>query len=210
MIDCYVEGLQFGSCSCAYGCPCQFEALPTHGYCEGYEAVRVDKGHFGDIDLSGTLIAAIYSWPGPIFEGKGRFQAIIGEGATDEQRDALTRILHGEETVEAATLWWVLHDMSDTVFETLFNPIEFEADMETRIGRVVIPGVVTGTAEPIRSPVDGAEHRVRIDIPDGIEFEFAEMASGTTLATGDISFDQKDSFSQFSHLRHSNNGVYRD
>ena len=31
MIDWNVEGLQFGSCSCAYGCPCQFEAdMETH------------------------------------------------------------------------------------------------------------------------------------------------------------------------------------
>ncbi len=210
MIDWYVEGLQFGNCSCAYGCPCQFEALPTLGYCEGFEAVRIDKGHFGDIDLAGTTIAALYSWPGPIFEGKGRFQAIIGEGATDAQRDALTRVLHGEETVEAATHWWVFHAMSDTVYETLVKPIEFEADMESRIGRVAIPGVIEASAEPIKSPVDGSEHRVRIDIPDGIEFEFAEMGSGTALATGEISFDQKGTFAQFSHLRHSNNGVYRD
>jgi hypothetical protein len=112
--------------------------------------------------------------------------------------------------VEAATHWWVFHAMSDTVYDTLIKPIEFEADLETRIAKVIIPGVVQATAEPIRSPVDGAEHRVRIDIPDGIEFEFAEMGSGTTLASGDISFDQKGTFAQFSHLRHSNNGVYRD
>ena len=210
MIDWYVEGLQFGSCSCAYGCPCQFEALPTHGHCEGFEAVRIDKGHFGDIDLSGTTVAALYSWPGPIFEGKGRFQAIIGEGASEQQRDALARVLHGEETVEAATHWWVFHAMSDTVYETLVRPIEFTADMETRTARVIIPGLVQSSAEPIKSPVDGAEHRVRIDIPDGIEFEFAEMGSASTRATGEISFEQVDTFAQFSHLRHSNNGVYRD
>jgi len=210
MIDWYVAGLQFGSCSCAYGCPCQFEALPTHGYCEGFEAVRIDTGHFGDVDLSGTSVAAFYSWPGPIFEGKGRFQAIIGEGATAEQCDALTKVLHGEETVEAATHWWVFHAMSDTVYETLVRPIQFEADIESRTANVVIPGLVEATAEPIRSPVDGAEHRVRIDIPDGIEFEFAEMGSATTRATGEISFDQKETFAQFSHLRHSGNGVYRD
>jgi hypothetical protein len=209
MIDWYVEGLQFGSCSCAYGCPCQFEALPTQGYCEGFEAVRIDTGHFGEIDLSGTTIAAVYSWPGPIFEGKGRFQAIIGEGASDEQCDALTRVLHGEETVEAATHWWVFHAMSDTVFDTLVRPIQFEADMESRTANIVIPGLVKARGEPIRSPVDGAEHRVRIDIPDGIEFEFAEMGSATTSATGEISFEQKGTFAQFSHLRHSGNGVYR-
>lgn len=209
MIDWYVEGLQFGTCNCAYGCPCQFEALPTHGHCEGFEAVRIDTGHFGDVDLSKTLVAALYSWPGPIFEGGGQFQAIVGEGASELQRDALTRILCGEETEEAATHWWVFHAMSDTVHEALVKPIEFEADIESRTARVVIPGLLESSAQPIRSPVDGSEHRVRIDIPDGIEFEFAEMASGTTRSNGAISLDQKDCFAQLSRLRHSGNGVYR-
>jgi hypothetical protein len=210
MIDWYVEGIQFGTCNCAYGCPCQFEALPTHGHCEGFEAVQIDKGHFGDVDLSGTMIAALYAWPGPIFEGGGQFQAIIGEGADEQQRDALTRLLHGEETQEAATHWWVFHAMSDTVHETLVRPIEFEADIESRTARVVIPGMLESVGEPIRSPVDGAEHRVRIDIPDGIEFEFAEMASGKTHSTGAIPLDQEKCFAQLSRLRHSGNGVYRD
>ena len=40
--------------------------------------------------------------------------------------------------------------------------------------------------------------------------EGLQFGSCTTLASGDISFDQKGTFAQFSHLRHSNNGVYRD
>jgi len=140
----------------------------------------------------------------------GQFQAIIGEGANEQQRDALTRLLHGEETQEAATHWWVFHAMSDTVHETLVKPIEFEADMEMRTARVVIPGMLESHCEPIRSPVDGAEHWVRIDIPDGIEFEFAEMASGKTHSTGAIPLDQEKCFAQLSRLRHSGSGVYRD
>ena len=45
-VDWYVEGPSFGSCNCSYGCPCQFEALPTHGHCRGFEVLRIDKGHF--------------------------------------------------------------------------------------------------------------------------------------------------------------------
>ncbi|MCP4800427.1 MAG: DUF1326 domain-containing protein [bacterium] len=55
MIDWYVEGLQFGNCVCAYGCPCQFEALPTHGYCEGFEAVSLNH-----MSLLGKLIRAFF------------------------------------------------------------------------------------------------------------------------------------------------------
>jgi hypothetical protein len=64
MIDWYVEGVAFGNCNCAYGCPCQFEALPTHGTCSGYEAMQIAKGHFGDVDLAGVKYALIYAWPG--------------------------------------------------------------------------------------------------------------------------------------------------
>ena len=36
--------------------------------------------------------------------------------------------------------------------------------------------------EPIRSPVSGQPHRVRIDIPNGIEFELAEIGSAVTTS----------------------------
>ena len=40
------------------------------------------------------------------------------------------------------------------------------------------------TAEPIRTPVTGAEHRVRVDLPRGIEFRLGGQASGTTTTIG--------------------------
>src|SRR5207249_542327 len=30
-----LKGREFGNCNCAYGCPCQFNALPTYGHCYG-------------------------------------------------------------------------------------------------------------------------------------------------------------------------------
>ena len=99
-IDWYVEGPSYGNCNCGYSCPCQFEDIPTHGDCRGFEVLEVSKGHFGSIDLAGTKAALLYSWPGPIFEGRGEMQVIIDEGASKEQRDALRRVLQGEETDE--------------------------------------------------------------------------------------------------------------
>ena len=207
MIDWYVEGVEFGNCNCDYGCPCQFESLPTHGHCHGFEAVRIDKGHFGDVSLDGLRAALIYAWPGPIFEGKGEMQAIIDERADAAQRHALVTILHGGETRDAATHWWVFHAMSSTVHAPIFKPIEFEVDIEQRRARVVIPGVLESSGRPIRSPASGDEHRVRIDIPNGIEFEIAEIGSATTKASGPITLDLDDTYGQFSVLRHSGAGV---
>lgn len=207
MIDWYVEGVEFGNCNCDFACPCQFEGLPTHGGCRGFEVLRIDRGHFGDVRLDGRLVALLYAWPGPIFEGGGAMQVIIDEHADARQRAALATILTGGETQEAATHWWVYHAMSSTVHESLFKPIAFEVDIAARTARVTIPGVLEATGRPIKSPATGAEHRVRIDIPNGIEFELAEIGSATTTASGAIALDLKDSYGQFNILRHSGTGV---
>lgn len=206
-VDWYVEGIEFGNCNCRYGCPCQFEDLPSNGNCQGFEVVRIDKGYFGDTDLSGLKVALIYAWPGPIFEGNGEMQAIIDERADAAQREALKTIVHGGETDEMATHWWVYHAMSSKVHEPLIKPINFEVDVATRTARVEIPGVLESTGRPIKSPATGDEHRVRIDIPSGIEFEQAEVGSASTKTTGAIALELNDSYGQWSVLRHSGSGV---
>ncbi len=207
LTDWYVEGIEFGNCNCLYGCPCQFEGLPTDDHCRGFEVVRIDRGHFGDVVLDGLRVAMIYAWPGPVFEGKGELQVIVDERADERQREALVKILHGEETEEGATHWWVYRTMSDTVHPTLVLPIEFEVDLEARRARVAIPGVLESVGSPIKSPATGQEHRVRIEIPNGIEFESAEVAIATTRAIGAIPLDLADTYGQFNLLRHSGRGV---
>ena len=209
--DWYVEGISYGNCNCAYGCPCQFEALPTHGSCRGFEVLRIDKGHYGGLDLSGLRVAMLYAWPGPIFEGKGELQAIVDERADLRQRRALERVLHGEDTEEAATHWWVFRAMSEKVHPTLFAPIALEVDLEARRARAVIPGVLESTGRPIKPPHGDAEHRVQIHIPNGIEFETAEIgsASSATGAGSAIHLNLTDSYGQFNVLRHSGRGVVK-
>jgi len=207
MVEWYVEGIEFGSCNCDYGCPCQFESRPTHGNCRGFEVVRIDDGQFGDVSLGGLCVALLYAWPGAIFEGNGTIQAIIDERADARQRQALATVLYGGETREAVTHWWVYHAMSSTVHEPIFKPIEFEVDIDQRRARVVIPGVLEATGRPIRSPSSGEEHRVRIDIPKGIEFEIAEIGSATTRASGVVALELDDTYGQFNILRHSGTGV---
>ena len=207
MIDWYVEGVSFGNCNCDYGCPCQFELRPTRGDCRGFEAARIDKGHFGDVPLAGLHFALLYAWPGAIFEGGGTIQAVIDERADARQRQALATVLYGGETEEAKTHWWVFHAMSSTVHEPVYAPIEFEVDIERRRAKVAIPGLLDAAGRPIVSPATGEEHRVRIDIPNGIEFELAEVGSASTRATGAVELNLDDTYGQFNVLRHSGTGV---
>jgi hypothetical protein len=209
-VDWYIEGVEVSNCNCDYACPCQFESLrPTHGDCRGFAAVRIDKGRFGDVALDGLCAALIYGWPGPIYEGNGECQAVIDEQADGKQRDALAAIVYGRETNEGATHWWVYTAMSSTVHPPLFKSIQFDADIERRKARVLIPGVLQSTARPIRSPATAAEHRVRISLPNGIEFDIAEIASGTTKTMGSVALDLKDSYFHFNAIRQSGKGVVR-
>ena len=206
-VDWYIEGPTYGNCNCGYSCPCQFEEDPTHGDCRGFEVTRIAKGHFGNVDLTGLKTCLIYNWPGPIYEGKGEMQLIIDPSATDEQRKALETVLTGGETDEEATHWWVFHAMCDTVHDTIYAPIDMEVDIDARTAKVQIDDILTSTGRPIKPPHGDGEHRVRIDIPNGIEFTFAEIGSASTKARAAISLDLKDSFGQWHFMKHGPSGV---
>jgi hypothetical protein len=208
-IDWYIEGPSYGSCNCDYGCPCQFESKPTEGHCRGFEAAEIEKGHFGDVKLDGLRFALLYTWPGPVYEGKGEMQAVIDERASEAQRQALLTVLYGGETDDAATHWWVFHAMSDKIHAPLYRRIEFSADIEGRMAELIIPGVIRSHGEPINSPVTGEPHRVRIDLPNGIEFTLAEIGSGVTTAEAAIKLDLQHTYAQFNRLRHTGRGIVR-
>src|SRR5262249_45287918 len=168
-----VGGTELVNCNCAYGCPCQFNALPTHGDCRAAAAYEFEEGHFGDIKLDGLRAVLLLSWPGAIHEGNGTRQIIVDERADQGQRDALVKIIGGQEADEG-TLWWIIDLMCPTKLDPLFCPIEYSIDVDARRGRFRVPGIVETVGEPIKNPVTGAEARARIDLPDGFEYRIAE------------------------------------
>lgn len=209
MIDWSIEAVTFGNCNCDYGCPCQFELRPTHGHCQGFEVGRIERGRFDDVRLDGLCYGVVYSWPGAVFEGNGTMQAIIDVEADAEQRKALETVLHGGETEEAKTHWWVFHAMSSTIHPPIYNSFEVDIDIDARRARVEIPGILESTGRPIVSPATGDEHRVRIDMPNGIEFEIAEIGSASTKARGSVPLDLDDTYGQFNRVHHTGTGVIR-
>jgi hypothetical protein len=205
----HIKGRELGNCNCAYGCPCQFNSLPTHGHCKALIGYQFDEGKYGDVRLDGLRAALIVSWPGPIHEGNGTMQAIIDERADQRQREALRKIMHGEDTKEMATMWWVYAAMSPNRLETLYKPIELALDTEKRTGRMTIAGVAEMKGEPIRNPVTGVEHRVRIDLPHGFEYTIAEMGSASSIVKGPLAMELTNTYGQFNELHLSDSGVVR-
>src|SRR5579864_7113609 len=84
------------ACNCDYGCPCEFSAPPTKGFCEGVVAWRIQKGAFGNVHLDGLGMALAVRWPKAIHEGNGTAAVFIDERATPQQRDSLLQIASGK------------------------------------------------------------------------------------------------------------------
>jgi hypothetical protein len=201
-----IKATEFGNCNCNYSCPCQFNALPDKGFCEAVLGFQIHQGHFGDVQLDGLRAIGIYHYPGPVHEGNGSMQLIIDERADASQRDALVKIMSGQETEDMATMWWIYSTMSTTKHEPMFHSITLDVDVDARTARLEVPKLVLAVGQPIRNPVTGAEHRVRIDFPQSFEFRLAEIGSGTSKTAGPIALDLKDTYGQFAHIHLSHKG----
>jgi len=204
-----IEGREFVSCNCAYGCPCQFNARPTQGSCHAVVGVDIDSGHHGDTRLDGLRIAAIVAWPGAIHEGHGQVVPVVDERATPEQREALLRIMSGEDTEPGATFFQVFATTYEKVHDPVFAKIDLEVDVDARTARIKVPGMIDARGEPIVNPVSGNPHRARIDLPQGFEYVVAEVGRGWVKTSGPIEHDLQDSHAHFAPLRMNQSGVIR-
>lgn len=204
-----IEATELVNCNCAYGCPCQFNALPTHGFCMGLGAFDIVRGRHGDVSLDGLRAVGVFRWPGPIHEGRGEGWIVIDKRANEAQRHALERILSGEDTEPGKTVWNVFASTMERAHETIFESIDISIDVDARRGRVQVGNLIELAAEPIRNPVTGAEHRARIELADGFEYTVAEMASGSSRVKGPIALELAGTYAQLAHIHLNQSGIVR-
>ena len=204
--DWRLEGEWMKNCNCAFGCPCDFNALPTEGYCKGMVGMRITSGHFEKTKLDGLVFAATVDFPGALHEGNGQLQPIIDERSTPEQRDALFNIMSGKFSTEG-TLFHIFSLIVTKVHDPLFVPITFSFDKDGRVARLVAKGVLETEVEPIKNPVTGAPHRVQVVMPEGFEHKSAEVASADIRSTGAIKFETKGTHSSLATVVQTPEGV---
>lgn len=202
-----IHGREFANCNCSYGCPCQFNALPTYGNCWAVLGIQIDQGHHGDVRLDGLRAAGIFRYPGPIHMGDGEAQLIVDRRATEPQRNALLRILHGEDTRPGATIFQVFASTLSKVYDPVFTDIDFAVDIDKRRSHLKVADYIEQRGEPIVNPVTGAEHRVRIETVGGFEFTKAEIGRGWSTTKGPVAFELKDSYGQFAELHLGQDGI---
>jgi hypothetical protein len=203
------QGREMANCTCEYGCNCQFNALPDKGHCHAVVGVQIDTGHHNGTRLDGLKFAGVFKWPGPIHEGNGSAIAFIDVRADAAQREALLRIMSGQDTDPFATMFAVFAATITDMKEPVFTDIDFEVDVDARRARLSIKDYVEMVGEPIRNKVTGAELRAQIVLPDGFEYAVAEVGSGRSKSKGPVAVEMSDTYGQFAHLHLNNHGVVR-
>ena len=187
-VDWRLSGEWIKNCNCAFGCPCDFNARPTHGNCQGLLGMHIKAGHFGDVRLDGISFFTVVDFPGPLHEGNGTVQPVIDERATPQQREALFGILSGQNSADG-TIFHIFSLIVAKMLDPIFAPIHFEFDLPGRRAKISVPGVLESENEPIRNPVTGAPHRIQVVMPEGFEHHAAEVCSANIRSTGGIRFD---------------------
>jgi hypothetical protein len=206
-VDWEIEGSEISSCNCDWGCPCQFNALPTHGNCQAAVVFHIEKGHFGDTNLNGLHFAGVFRWPGAVHEGDGEVLPIVDERASEEQRNAILQIMSGLETEPGSTIFNVFAATYSKVHEPVFTSIDYNGDAATRRGKFGAAGFIKAMIEPITNPVTGEEHIARVSLPHGFEYLQADYASSTVETAGPIELSWQKSHAHFARIHMGTNGV---
>ena len=151
------------ACNCDWGCPCNFNAKPTNGSCDGTWGLNIISGNCGDIKLDGLKVAWSGRWPGAVHEGRATAKLFIDASASEEQRNALEDIFKGKLD---GMPWSIIAATVDNWAETAYVPIEWTIDgcnSSYNAGNQVRVALDT-----MRNPVSGAEMAATISLPTGL------------------------------------------
>jgi hypothetical protein len=160
------------ACNCDYGCPCEFSAPPTTGFCQGILVWRINRGSHGATSLDGLGAGLAAHWPKAIHEGNGTVCAFVDETANPAQRDALMRILSGQDG-------GMPFELLAMTFAKRLEPkiAKFQFKINGLNSAVTIGDLLHVSMGPILNPVTKQPESVSVNHASGFVFKEAECAS---------------------------------
>lgn len=184
-----MKGRVLIACNCDWGCPCNVNAPPTNGDCEGGWMWEIEEGAYGETKLNGLYVSLFCDWPKAIHEGNGVATMLIDERADPGQREALTTLIEGN----AGGPWGVFRKTFTKVHGPTF--VRYEANFSAELPHVKAGDVLVCTTQFIRNPVTKATSHPRIVLPEGMI-----LKDGALLAT--------ERFSVRDGVRYDHSGQY--
>lgn len=196
-----IHAYYLDACNCDLGCPCQFNAKPTHGNCDGVSGIHVIDGNYGkDVTLDGFNMALVGSWPGPVHEGHGKANYYIDDRCNDREFEVLSQIITGRAGDGGPFLLYssTLEQFNaPKIAKIKFQPKDFRSSMKIRSSD---NDIIDALLEPILNPVTGKIHRAIIELPEGFEATRMNQSSTKTLFvnTNRLKFRYEGTYGSFS------------
>lgn len=190
-MDWHLSGNVLIACNCDWGCPCNFNARPTHGDCEGGWLWAIEYGEVGGVALDGRALAVFADWPGAIHEGGGQAVCYVDDRADEQQAAALTSLARGE----LGGPWAVFantYDLSGPY------PARFEVALDGHATRAAVGEAVELELQPIRNPVSGAEAHPEMVLPEGLVLKRGALAASKVFRVHDgVRYDHSGQYAAF-------------
>ena len=185
------------ACNCDFGCPCNFNARPSRGHCEGGWIWVVREGHLEDVRLDGLGVALFADWPGAIHEGGGRAACYLDDRADERQRSALARVLRGE----VGGPWGLF---AKTYELTGPDAAHFDVKVAAHESRATIGDLIELELEAIRNPVTQALVHPEVLLPEGLVVKRGSMAASKIFRVrGEVHYDHSGQYAAFGSFDYS-------
>jgi len=192
-----LEGTLLIACNCDFGCPCNFNARPSRGDCEGGWLWHVDRGGIGDVALDGLSWSLYADWPGAIHEGGGKAVSFYDERADDRQAETIASIVRGEH----GGPWGIFINTYELVD---ISPLPFELHLDGLRTRAKVGDAMELQMTTIKNPVTGAEVHPGVVLPEGLVCREASFGMSETFrVSSEIAYDHSGQYTAFAPFDYS-------
>jgi len=197
-----LKGDALGSCSCDWGCPCNFDAPPTKGWCEGGYVFHINEGHLDDTSLVGLTVGFLAHSPAALHLGNVTGYLLVDEKATADQRAALGRIFGGELGGPFA----VLASLLVKLIGPDYVPVEWKFDgpnSYARFGDRVEMGL-----KIIENPVTGEKSGFTLKMTNGLLTNEAELMASSVFSVNhpELSYNHSGQYGETFRFDYSGEG----
>ncbi len=197
--DWNLKGYLLGACSCDWGCPCSFNAVPTKYFCEGGYVWHVTEGRFDGTPLSGLTFCWVAKSPGPLHLGDVTAQPIVDERATPAQREALAQLFTGKLGGPFA----IFASVTSTFLPTIYAP--FEVAIQGLHSSVRVAEFIDLQLSPIHNPVTGAKEELQLRKPTGFTSTWADLGKSLkfSVKTPGLTYDHTGLYAEYSEFAYA-------
>lgn len=197
MSEWHLAGRIVIACNCDWGCPCNFQARPSRGKCEGGWLWAISEGNVGEVHLDGLAMALYSNWPKAIHDGGGRAVCFYDERADEAQRNVLTQLLRGE----LGGPWGIFINTYELAAP---EPATFDLELAGYDTRVRIGDAVNLQLQTMRNPVTQAEVHPEMVLPEGLVVKRGKLAASRVFQVrAGIQYEHSGQYAAFGPFEYS-------